>query len=103
MLGIFVGAVFISSFKKVVTDKINTSSEQLINAQEAEIAGFIGNLSIASKLLINSTTIQTNLKERQRGDFPSQGGVVNEIISVKGAYPYITSIYIYDMKGERWG
>lgn len=100
MLGIFVGAVFISSFKKVVTDKINTSSEQLINAQEAEIAGFIGNLSNASKLLINSTTIQTNLKERQRGDFPSQGGVVNEIISVKGAYPYITSIYIYDMKGE---
>lgn len=100
LLGSILGGIFAIRFTDIIDEKIKNSALQFLEAHEQIVNNSVMNVSNASKLVINNQIIQNYLKNKLKSKFMLESPVKKEFISIMGSFPYIKSIYIYDIWGD---
>jgi two-component system, sensor histidine kinase YesM len=96
--------VYQKIYYDITSKKVSDLSLQTLYSIKSNIYSMIDNVSYNSKIILSSNTVQGILRDSQGfGNIDSQRAINSYLTNLMDSMPYITSIYIFDNFGNRYG
>jgi two-component system, sensor histidine kinase YesM len=96
--------IYQKMYYDITSKKVSELSLQTLYSIKSNINSMLDNVSYNSKIILSNSTVQEILRDSQGIDnIDSQRAINSYLTSLMDSMPYITSIYIFDNYGNRYG